>query len=301
MTQSAIENRQSTITAVDLCGGAGGWACAAAGLPVRIVAAVDLWPACCRTYRLNHSGVEVIEGDVREAKVQECITSMHPDLVLGAIPCQWLTVRRSEATHNAVGPEELAQERRTLRAVLDLVERIKPRWWCLEDVVQLRRELPEGTPFVTLEAKHFSPQSRRRLYVGRFPSPILRRDSRTLADCLRPGPWRIGTRAADRAIGRSKTFSPDLLYSAYPARKCPTICSLSSRRDAEFCVIDPAIPGGRRQLEWQEAARAQGFPDDYVFYGSPTAVWGMIGQAIQIDTGRAILKEIVSDWKDSQK
>jgi site-specific DNA-cytosine methylase len=56
--------------------------------------------------------------------------------------------------------------------------------------------------------------------------------------------------------------------------------------------MDDQVPGRKRQLEWQEAALAQGFPADYLFYGSPTRVAKMIGQAIQIDLGRAILKAI---------
>lgn len=56
----------TTIRAIDLCAGAGGWACAARGLPITIVAAVDFWRPACETYRLNHPGVKVIEGDLRE-------------------------------------------------------------------------------------------------------------------------------------------------------------------------------------------------------------------------------------------
>ncbi|MBM3956596.1 MAG: DNA cytosine methyltransferase [Gemmatimonadetes bacterium] len=45
-------------------------------------------------------------------------------------------------------------------------------------------------------------------------------------------------------------------------------------------------------------ARLQGFPEDYLFFGSPTAVWKMIGQAVQIDAGRAILAAIAADAQE---
>ena len=58
---------------------------------------------------------------------------------------------------------------------------------------------------------------------------------------------------------------------------------------------------GGCHMEWQEAAALQGFPHDYVFYGSPTDVWSMVGRAIQIQTGRAILKSIVRDWRRKRR
>ena len=77
-------------------------------------------------------------------------------------------------------------------------------------------------------------------------------------------------------------------------RKAPTVLSYSSRRDAEVLVMDERLPIGKRQMEWQEAAVLQGFPEDYVFFGSPSDVAKQIGRAIQIDTGRAILSAIVA-------
>ena len=134
------------------------------------------------------------------------------------------------------------------------------------------------------------------MYVGCFPMPIMSNNPQKLRDKLRNGPYRIGRRAADREPASSNTFKPHLVYAAYPHRKSPTVCAMSSRRDAELVIVDPNIPGGKRQMEWQEEAAAlQAFPEDYVFWGPPTSVWKMIGQAIQIDTGRAILREILKE------
>jgi len=286
------------LRAIDLLCGAGGWGCAARGLPVEITLAVDRWDAACRTHRLNHPNTAIIKGDVREAKTRRQILrqAVGVEVILGAIPCEWLSMRRL-MKHNAVGPEERDRERATLQAVLAIIKALRPSYWCVEDVTRLKTELPPDVPWFEIDSKHFSGQRRRRLYVGHFPMPTLRSCPHKMAAYLRPGPHRIGRRAADRNIAYSQSFSPDKVFGARPGRKSPCVVSWASRRDAELVIEDPEVAGGRRQIEWQEGAALQGFPADYVFYGSPTDVWKMIGQAVQIDTGRAILEGIVADAK----
>ena len=285
------------LKAIDLCCGAGGWACAARGLPIDIVLAVDLWDAACRTHQLNHPETQVLRGDLREMDLWDddlrrkfLELSRGIDLVLGAIPCEWLSYRRRL---NQASPEECQNERATLSAVLGLVNALCPAYWCLEDVKGLARELPPNVPWLELNSRHYSAQRRKRIYIGRFPAPILRMSLLRMRDKLRPGPYRIGRRSADRIPVRSQAFHPDRVFAVRPGEKAPTVCNLSSRRDAELVIVESGLAGGRRQMEWQEGAALQGFPEDYVFYGSPSDVWKMIGQAIQIDTGRAILQEIV--------
>lgn len=284
------------LEAIDLCCGAGGWACAARGLPIRVKVAVDFCDACCRTYAMNHPLTHVICGDVRHPRIRRQILQVcggTVDLVLGAIPCAWLSTRRTTGPASRVSPAERKRERRTLLAVLGLVDKLAPTYWCLEDVPGLADELPPGVASVTIDSEYFSAQRRRRLYAGSFPVPTLCVNDQRLSDKLRPGPYRIGRRAAERRADRARTFAADSAYGARPTDKGPTVCAFSSRRDAELVILDEAIAGGRRQIEWQEAAQLQGFPADYVFYGSPTDVWKMVGDAIQIDTGRAILDAII--------
>jgi site-specific DNA-cytosine methylase len=140
------------IRAVDICCGGGGWACAARGLPIEIVLAVDLWEPAVMTYRLNHPWAEVWQEDLRNLR-ETC-----------------------------------------LAAELD--------------------------------------------------------------------------------------------------RKSPTVMSQCSRRDAELAIVDDRLPGGMRVPEWQELATIQGFPTDYLFYGSPTDVMKQVGRAVPIPLARAILERI---------
>jgi site-specific DNA-cytosine methylase len=289
---------RKVIRAIDLCAGAGGWAVAARGLPIDVTHAFDFWPVACKTYSLNHPGTKVVCGDLRDPAIQAQVRALRGrvDLVVGGIPCEWLSVYRNvghDATRVKAG--ELDDQRKTLDAALDLVRDLKPRWWCLEDVTGLVKELPPLMPYRIIDAAGYSPQRRKRVFVGEFPPPAPGTCTQVLRDRLRPGPYRIGGRTFDREPVKSKSFRAPTCYAAYPHEKAPTVCAHSSRRDAELAVIDPRLPGGKRQMEWQEAARLQGFPEDYLFYGSPTDVFLQVGRAIQIDLGRAILGAICEE------
>lgn len=287
------------LAAIDLCCGGGGWACAARGLPIQVLLAVDHWAPACKTYALNHPGTRVLYGDLREPAVaREIRAHRGVDLVVGGIPCEWLSVYRAFTKAGQVRAPERAAQRATLDSVLALCAALAPRYWCLEDVIQILPELPPLTPYQIIDAQHYSGQRRRRAYVGSFPSPRPERNPKTLAAYLRPGPFRIGARTASRDPATGRTFTAETFYAAHADRKCPTVCAGGSRHDAEIALVC-AVRGGKRQLEWQELAAAQGFPADYVFHGSPTDVAKMIGRAIQIDTGRAILGAIVDAARHS--
>jgi site-specific DNA-cytosine methylase len=267
-------------------------------MPIDVVMAVDYWEPAVRSYRLNHPGTEVILADLSDPDfiilILEKAKAVGIDLILGGIPCEWLSSYR---VLSKVESPELIKERALLASCLDLVHRISPRYWCLEDVKQLARELPIMTPWREINARNYSAQRRKRIFVGWFPEPIAGGCSDTLRHKLRQGPYRIGRRGFDRAPQLSRTFNNKTCLAAMPDRKAPTVCANCSRRDAELLVVDPDIAGGKRQMEWQEMSDLQGFPTDYVFYGSPTDVSKMVGRAVQIDTARAILQGIVRDWE----
>lgn len=287
------------ITAIDLCSGGGGWATAARGTSVKIVAAYDFWSVACKTYELNHPGVQVHCVDLRDKKVHRELLKRHAgvDLVLGGIPCEWLSVYRNLTK---VTKLELEDQQALLDSVLAMVKKLDPRYCCLEDVKGLVRQLPPLTPWTELDAQHWSAQRRKRVFVGYFPPPSPSRCARLLGDHLRAGPFRIGPRGINREPVRRNTFTKAHAHGAWRNLKAPTVTALTSRRDAELLVVDPEVTAiGKRQLEWQEMAALQGFPQDYLFYGSPTDVATMIGRAVQIDLGRAILESISADWLKS--
>lgn len=273
------------LKAIDICCGAGGWACAARGLPVQIVAAVDLAEDCLQTYAHNHPGVECIRADVREFDFRRFAGV---DIVLGGIPCEEISAaRRGTPTPQHV----IAAWRRLVSACLDAVKIVKPkRGWCFEDVVGLRRYLPPTVPCRVIDSAWYSAQRRQRLYVGEFPDVPPGYSRALFRAHMRPGPHRLSARTLTRTPGRSSVYNSQQFYPWEPDRKSPTVICLNSRHDNYAAVLDGKR---RRQLEWQELATLQGFPTDYVFIGCPTRVSKMVGQAIQVDTGRAILAAMV--------
>ncbi len=277
------------LRAIDLCGGAGGWAVAARRLPIDIIAAVDWWEPALLTYKLNHPDTYVVRADCKSIPVRP----EDFDLVLGGIPCQWLTIMRSKLLGNPPKPEEIQRERALLDSILAWIKDLNPPWWCLEDVPQLVRELPLFTPYQVIDSQNYSGQRRKRVYVGRFPPPAPNGKAGLLAsDYLRPGPYRVSVPSRNRHPQRHHCFTGETFYPIEAARKMPTILGLQSRHDNQRGVVDERLPS-HRSLEWQEGAIAQGFPEDYVFVGNWTQVGQMISNAIQIDTGRAILEGIV--------
>lgn len=282
------------LRAIDLCCGAGGWACAARGLPISVVAAIDHWETCCETYRLNHPSVKILCADVCDRGTRKAVLGFDRiDIILGGIPCEWVSIYRN-GWNPKTRPtkDEIRREQATLGAVLALVRKIDPCWWCLEDVKGVTRYLPPLTPWVQIDAAAYSAQRRRRVYIGKFPAPLPGASADLLARHLRPGPFRVGRRTLSRRPATSNIFDGKSFMPADPKKKSPTICNFGGRRDAEIAVLDGRLPGGKRQFEWQEAARLQGFPEDYLFVGSLTDVWLQVARAIQIDVGRAILEAI---------
>lgn len=289
------------LRAIDLCCGAGGWACAARGLPIDLVHAYDIWPTAIETYRHNHPATHCLVKDLTDPCPLVAGTGPRIDLILGGIPCQWLSPVRRTGT---VQVAERTRERNLLDAVLAIVHNVDPRWWCLEDVIQLRRELPPLTPYRVLNAHTlgYSIQNRKRLFVGHFPAPGENRSGPGhLTQFLQPGPYWLGDsgRTCDLAhIANRRHVSPSKLRCGVNPtdQRFPTVCNWSNRhKNLTPLILDARLPGGRRELEWQEAARLQGFPADYVFCGSMTAVWKQIGNAVQIDLARAILRAICRD------
>ena len=275
------------IQAIDVCAGAGGWAVAARGLPIQIVAAFDREQDCLETYGENHPGVECIRCDVVDHDFGSW--SGRVDLVLGGIPCEEISVMRNVAQNAKVTPEMLEQFHALVDKCLSIPGVLGARWYCFEDVSQITRHLPIFTPYFKLDSKDFSAQRRKRVYVSNFDPPARQSNSKVLADCLRTGPYRLNPVLRTRKPQRHKTFTKHAFYPWYDNEKSPTVVSITSRHDNQLAL---AWNGGWRQVEWQEAARLQGFPDDYLFIGNVGRTAKMIGQAVQIDTARAILEAL---------
>jgi site-specific DNA-cytosine methylase len=215
--------------------------------------------------------------------MEQDFSTYEADLVLGGIPCEAVSMARN---NRPALRETIEKWTALIERCLSIPEVVGARWWCYEDVVQIVRHLPILTPYFELDSKEFSGQRRKRAYVGNLPKPASLGDKRVLGNYLQPGPFRVSARLKGRVPCITHCYTDGKFYPWLAEKKAPTVIQLTSRHD-NYAAIK--WNGKWRQIDWKEEALLQGFPEDYLFIGCPGRVGKMIAQAVQIDTGRAIL------------
>lgn len=300
------------LKAIDLCCGAGGWAVAARGMPIEFVAVVDWNELCLETWRVNHQVAhpqcQRVQADLSlpetVEQLLELIGDEQIDIVLGGIPCEQVSRNRNSVP---LPETKLHDWHRLIDQCFEIVRRLHPQWWSLEDVDQIAKHLPKplqvGFPYNVrrINSKAFGPQIRSRTFVGVFPTPRKPAErTKTLGECLRPGPHRT-VPGAESFAELPRTTSPfgcgmvgrDKVRVLQHDQPSPTVLAevnRGSRQRRAFMTLDEL--GRRRLLSWQELARVQGFPDDYLFACGQQSAEAMIGRAIPVYVGSAILQAI---------
>ena len=283
------EKRQ--LRAIDLCCGAGGWIEAARGLPIEFVLAADWNRECCLTAKYNHPDVPVVQIDIRQIDYRRLAGCV--DLILGAIPCEQISIARAS---RPADPSTIAEWQELLDGMIEAVDIVGPKYWAVENVVQMRKHLPPLVPHIVLNSAGWSGQSRKRLFLGNFPVPTPPPgDQRTLAEYLDQGPHFITSDVLRSKVrtSRHQWYSRGLKRVLRTSEPAPTITDFSSRHSRGFVL--PHSGGRERYLTFAEGARLQGFPPDYVFVASLSRASKLAGQAVQIDLARAILLRMVED------
>jgi len=274
------------LKAIDICCGAGGWAIAAEGLPIEIVEAIDVAEDCLETYKYNHAETKTTLADVTKLKWKRF---KGIDVVLGGIPCEQVSPAR-RGLFRKPKHGELEKWHTLIDSVLEGIRLLNPKFWALENVIQMRRHLPPLTPYWVVNAANYSGQSRKRMFAGKFPTPQLGADRTVLSDYLRPGPFVIPSHVVGMEClpqGKHLGFEQRIGRLLNPAMKSPTVIKYTKRLQD----VSLALPDGRRRvMQFTEAAALQGFPEDYVFVATPDRAWKMVAQAIPIPVGRAILR-----------
>ena len=169
--------------AISLFSGAGGMDVGAVNAGFDVVAASELDPHACNTYRVNHPDTNLIEGDINE-HIEEIGKYTDIDLVLGGPPCQGFSV---------AGKMDANDPRSSLVfSFCNVVEKIKPKAFIMENVKALgvlakfqkireeifRRMTNAGysVTMIVLNSKDFGvPQSRERVFfigVAQGISPV---------------------------------------------------------------------------------------------------------------------------------
>ena len=164
-----VEDRagKKKIVVVDLFCGGGGFSTGAVQAGAVIALAMDLWTPAMKVHHANHPYVPFLQHEVGDLDIDVALIKEYVQPYLdmgyhfhlhGSPPCQAL----SNASRR--DPREGLP---MVMHYLDLVEVLQPDSWSMENVVPVKRFLPEGTPHVTLDSADFGvSQRRRRCFAG---------------------------------------------------------------------------------------------------------------------------------------
>lgn len=164
--------------ALDLYAGIGGWSLGFGLAGIEVVASYEWWPAANLTNSRNNRH-PAVEADVRTLDPSSL---PKVDVVVGSPPCTHFSLA------NKGGRGNVMEGLKDVEAFLGVVERLKPRFWAMENVPRLaeifRRETDQGgvlhrfaglNPTVAvLDASEWGvPQRRKRAIIGNFDLDLL--------------------------------------------------------------------------------------------------------------------------------
>ncbi|WP_370614433.1 DNA cytosine methyltransferase [Citrobacter portucalensis] len=153
--------------------GAGGMDVGVINAGFRVIAANELDPYACKTYKENHKDTLLYEGDI-DKNLDVICSNKDIDMIIGGPPCQGFSV---------AGKMDLNDPRSKLVfSYCDVVERVMPKAFIMENVKALGKlekfrpirdeifkrmtKLGYGVSMVILNAKDFGvPQSRERVFI----------------------------------------------------------------------------------------------------------------------------------------
>jgi DNA (cytosine-5)-methyltransferase 1 len=313
-TSESEKKRMSGLTALELCAGAGGQALGYEQAGIRHAGLVEIDKNACATLRLNRAAWNVLEQDLNTFDGSQF---QGVDIISGGLPCPPFSVAGKQ-----LGTDD---ERNLFPAMIRLVDQIRPRAVMIENVrgildavfidyrLYIREQLQKlgyQTGWKLMNASDFGvPQLRPRVifvglreeYADRFVWPDTRTArplsvGETLYDLMSANNWKGAASWRDQADeiaptivgGSHKHGGPDL----GPTRARKAWASLG----VDGCGIVDTAPAldfvGMPRLTVRMAARIQGFPDAWQFYGRKTAAYRQVGNAFPPPFARAVAENL---------
>jgi len=154
------------IAVIDLFCGMGGFSQGAIEAGAKVVLAVDLWEESLKVHYHNHPGTPIKrmtlgtknQFSLFMREVEKWRKLGYHVHIHGSPPCQALSNASSRDPSEGMP---------LVIWFLDLVKFTKPDSWSMENVVPMRKRLPEGTPSVVLNSADYGvAQTRRRCIAG---------------------------------------------------------------------------------------------------------------------------------------
>mgnify|MGYP002703374184 CR=1 FL=1 len=280
-----------TYTAVDLFAGCGGLSLGFEAAGIKTIG-YEMVEDFCITYRKN------LQSECNHEKITARTKYPNVKIVIGGPPCQPFSKRGKQKGQ--------ADDRNGFPYFIEAVKQIKPDIWICENVKGLPEQNTEYFQSIIDQFKklgyiveyrvfQFSnfdvPQNRERLVIvghhGGFKFPQANNYKVTAGEALAdliieiPDNAKFLTPAMDEYIAKyekaSKCKNPRDLHLDRPARTitCRNLAGATS--DMHRIKLSD---GRRRRITVREAARLQGFPDWFEFYGSEESKYTQIGNAV---------------------
>lgn len=291
-----------------------------------------------KTYASNFQDEHSIHGDIREVHEKEIPDF---DLLVGGFPCQPFSIAGVSKKNSLGTPHgfECKTQGTLFFEVARIIAHHRPAAFVLENVKNLLRhqkgatfeviretledELGYEVHFKVIDAQHFVPQHRERIFIVGFRNQTsfswnslqLPEPTRKLSDILHPedgsekaeAPFTVGEKAlvnkkyvltdhlwnylqryAEKHRAKGNGFGFGLVGRDDIAR------TLSARyhKDGSEILIKRGPRSNPRRLTPRECARLMGFPDSYKITASDTQAYRQFGNSVVVPVVKAVAKAI---------
>ena len=228
---------------IDLFCGAGGFSEGFRQAGFEIILGIDNDPIACQSFAANFPNADVICTDITDIKKLPAA-----DIIIGSPPCQEFSIANKKVTE----PNPYL-----IYYFLYLVGKHCPKFWIMEEVMQVKSYLPSNLHCQIISAESCGLQHfRKRLFAGRFP-----------------------------IIFTPKTNKDNVIYGT-PTTQC--FC----KKNKNFDFYTSYFRQHFEKPTMKAVKRIMGFPESYIFLGNKGEQARQIGNAVCPPVARAIAEAI---------